>query len=78
MEEENGGINMCRAMELKEKKDINRGRIEGRKEGREEIMLQAFQNCINRGMSREDAIAISGITESVLKRKMKQSAQSSN
>ncbi len=77
---------MCRAMALKEKRDINRGRIEGRKEGRiegriegrEEIMLQVFQNCIDRGMSREDAIAISGITESVLKRKMKQSAQSSN
>ncbi len=79
-EEEDGGINMCRAMELKEKRDINRGRKEGRKEGRiegriegrEEIMLQVFQNCIDRGMSREDAIAISGITESVLKRKLKQ------
>ncbi len=35
----------------------------------EQNMLQVYQNCINRGMSREDAIAISGITGEVLKRK---------
>ncbi|MBR6452099.1 MAG: hypothetical protein IKS87_05290 [Lachnospiraceae bacterium] len=63
-EEENGGINMCQAMELKEQRDINRGK----REGREEIMLQAYRNCINRGMSKEDAIAISGITERLLKK----------
>ena len=60
----NGGINMIEAFRLKEEKDINRGR----REGREEIMLQVYRNCMKRGMNKEDAIAISGITKSVLKK----------
>lgn len=67
-QEANGGINMIEAFRLKEEKDINRGRREGRREGREQNMLQVYRNCMKRGMDKEDAIAISGITKSVLKK----------
>ena len=63
-EEEDGGIKMCKAMELKEKKDVNRGR----REGIEEKTVRVYRNCVNRGMSKEDAIAISEITKEQLKR----------
>lgn len=35
-------------------------------EGKAETMLRVYKNCLNRGMTREEAIAISGITEEVL------------
>ena len=40
---------------------------EGRSQGELQHQLIVFQNCINRKMSREDAISISGITEEVLR-----------
>ena len=49
------------------KKGILKGRKEGLEEGwkkgRNENAVIAYKNCISRGLSREDAIAISGISE---------------
>ena len=42
---------------------ISEGRKAGIKEGRQQAMLQVYKNCIERGMSNEEAKAISGITE---------------
>lgn len=42
-------------------------REEGREEGRREMMLETYENCLSRGLSRDDAIAISGISEELLK-----------
>ena len=41
-------------------------REEGREEGRREMMLETYKNCLSRGLSRDDAIAISGISEELL------------
>ena len=41
---------------------------DGVEQGIEQTMLQVYQNCLNRGMTREDAVAISGITEAILKK----------
>ena len=40
------------------------GMVEGKIEGIKEKSLQVYANCLKRGMSKEDAIAISGIAES--------------
>ena len=40
----------------------------GVERGIEQTMLQVYQNCLNRGMTREDAVVISGITEAILKK----------
>ena len=42
---------------------VEEGMVKGRIEGRREQTILTFKNCIERGMSREDAIAISGIEE---------------
>ena len=39
------------------------GKAEGKAEGIKEKTLQVYNNCIKRGMSKEEAIAISGIAE---------------
>ena len=39
------------------------GRIEGRQEGRQEQALLVYHNCLKRGMSEEEAIAISGVKQ---------------
>ena len=43
------------------------GLIEGRAEGIRTNAIQVYRNCLARGMSEEDAISISGITEDMLK-----------
>ncbi|MBR6452408.1 MAG: Rpn family recombination-promoting nuclease/putative transposase [Lachnospiraceae bacterium] len=48
------------------RKGEEEGIKEGKIEGITETMLRVYQNCLDRGMSREEAIAISGITEDVL------------
>ncbi|MBQ9233065.1 MAG: hypothetical protein IJ167_03400 [Lachnospiraceae bacterium] len=51
---------------------IMKGKVEGRAEGKAEGIaaktIQVYQNCIKRGMNQEDAIAISGISETQLKK----------
>ena len=45
-----------------EAKDIlNQGITQGIEQGIEQKTLQVYQNCINRGMSEEDARAIAGM-----------------
>ena len=39
----------------------DQGRLEGRQEGIQEHALQVYQNCLDRGMPEEEAIAISGV-----------------
>ena len=43
------------------------GRAEGRAEAIRTYTIQVYRNCLARGMSEEDAISISGITEDMLK-----------
>ena len=42
------------------------GLNQGREEGRNEALLQAYWNCIKQGMTTEEAKAISGITDDLL------------
>ena len=53
---------------------LMRGRTEGKAEGKAEGILekglQVFKNCIARGMSKEDALAIAEITEDDLKNRI--------
>lgn len=44
------------------------GREEGRKEAQCEVRVSIFKNCLERGMSREEAMSISGATEEMLVR----------
>ena len=44
------------------------GILEGKLEGKLENGLQVYKNCIARGMSKEDALAIAEITEDDLKK----------
>lgn len=58
------------------RKGIKQGRQEGRQEGRKEGMqeerydgaIRTYNNCLDRGMSEKDAIAISEISDSALKK----------
>ena len=43
------------------------GHAEGHAEGIRTKTIQVYRNCLARGMSEEDAISISGITEDMLK-----------
>ena len=45
------------------KKGIKEGIKEGIETGERSKALQVYANCINRGMSKEDALAISGLSE---------------
>ena len=39
------------------------GRLDGIQEGRQEHALQVYHNCLERGMSEEEAIEISGVRQ---------------
>ena len=68
---ESGVHTMCDVAERLETKGRMEGRIEGRMEGRiegiAEKALQVYNNCIDRGMSKEDAVAISGYNPKAVK-----------
>lgn len=69
---------MCKAAEEWKEELLAQGRAEGEIKGRaearakaiaegmKEATLLAYRNCMNRGMSQQDAIAISGITSELL------------
>ena len=42
------------------------GRAEGLEEGQAKTTLMVYRNCLNRGMSQQDAIEISGISKELL------------
>lgn len=56
---------MTLAMRLNEERLA--GRDEGRLEGAHEKALQVYKNCIERGMDKDNALAIAGISEAELK-----------
>ena len=60
-------VNMCKAAEEWKEELLTQGRAEGKAEGYDEKTLIVYRNCLNRGMSKQDAIAISGITSELLK-----------
>ena len=45
------------------KKGKLEGKLEGKMEGELKKAIQVFKNCLNRGMSKEDALAISELSE---------------
>ena len=47
------------------------GREEGRKEGRESAIVQFYRNCLDHGMSQEEAISLSGITQELIEKHCK-------
>ena len=66
---------MCKAAEEWKKELLTQGgRAEGRAEGKAEGLeegqakttLMVYRNCLNRGMSQQDAIEISGISKELL------------
>ena len=65
---------MCKAAEEWKEELLTQGRAEGRAEARakaiaegmKEATLLAYRNCMNRGMSQQEAIEITGITEELL------------
>ena len=42
------------------------GKAEGLEEGQAKTTLMVYRNCLNRGMSQQDAIEISGISKELL------------
>lgn len=42
---------------------LKQGELKGKLEGKLENGIQVYKNCLNRGMSKEDALAISELTE---------------
>ena len=42
------------------------GKAEGLEEGQARTTLMVYRNCLNRGMSQQDAIEISGISKELL------------
>lgn len=52
---------MCEAVERYATKQYKIGIEQGITQGIEQKTLQVYQNCINRGMSEEDARAIAGM-----------------
>ena len=65
-------VSMCDVAQSLIMKGKVEGRAEGKAEGKAEGIaaktIQVYQNCIKRGMNQEDAIAISGISETQLKK----------
>ena len=67
-------VNMCKAAEEWKEELLTQGRAEGEIKGRAEGMeegqarttLMVYRNCLNRGMSQQDAIEISGISKELL------------
>ena len=61
---------MCKAAEEWKEELLTQGRAEGKAEGLEEgqarTTLMVYRNCLNRGMSQQDAIEISGISKELL------------
>ena len=65
---------MCKAAEEWKQELLTQGRAEGRAEARAKAIaegmkkatLLAYRNCMNRGMSQQEAIEITGITEELL------------
>ena len=57
-------VNMCKAAEEWKEELLTQGRAEGRAK----TTLIVYRNCLKRGMSQQDAIAISGITSELLKK----------
>ena len=65
---------MCKAAEEWKKELLTQGRAEGEIKGRAEGLeegqakttLMVYRNCLNRGMSQQDAIEISGISKELL------------
>jgi|GEM_PF-392535 len=61
---------MCKAAEEWKEELLTQGRAEARAkaiaEGMKEATLLAYRNCMNRGMSQQEAIEITGITEELL------------
>ncbi len=67
---------MCKAAEEWKKELLTQGRAEGEIKGRAEgeikgraegrATLMVYRNCLNRGMSQQDAIEISGISKELL------------
>ena len=55
-------VNMCKAAEEWKEELLTQGRAEGYNEK----ALIVYRNCLDRGMSKQDAIAISGITSELL------------
>ena len=54
---------MCEALKMLMKPEIDESWQNGLKQGIMENSLQVYKNCIARGMSKEEAIAISGIAK---------------
>ena len=52
-----------KVLELQSEKLLKKGRTEGEKKGRLEQAKQVYDNCIARGMSEEDANALSGYAD---------------
>ena len=46
-----------------ELKGEHKGKLEGKQEGELKKAIQVYKNCLNRGMSKEDALAISELKE---------------
>ncbi len=42
---------------------LKQGELQGKLEGKLEKGIQVYKNCLKRGMSKEDALAISELTE---------------
>ena len=55
-------VDMCKAAEEWKEELLTQGRAEGYNEK----ALIVYRNCLDRGMSKQDAIAISGITSELL------------
>ncbi len=55
-----------KALVLKSKEQRIQAHNEGHAAGIREKALQVYNNCIDRGMTKEDALAIAGITEADL------------
>ena len=47
---------------------VREGRQEGRQEGRESAIVEFYRNCLNHGMSPEEAISLSGVTQDLMER----------
>ena len=60
-------VDMCKAAEEWKEELLTQGRAEGLEEGQAKTTLMVYRNCLNHGMSQQDAIAISGITSELLK-----------
>ena len=56
-------VDMCKAAEEWKEELLTQGRAEGQAK----TTLIVYRNCLKRGMSQQDAIAISGITSELLK-----------